>query len=254
MSEDELDVGLFEEPDGFLPPPPAEHFVTYKRTVDRAPEEIKLKLVGKSPLWGHLLWNAGIFTANYIDQHPDLVQGKRVIELGAAAGLPSIICGLNSPEKVICTDYPDPDLLNNIQYNIDHCPHLPKGIVQTRGFIWGNNKLTIYNVDTIAEIPDSDKFDLIILLDLVFNHSEHSKLLQDCRELIKADGKVLVVFSPHRPKLLNKDLEFFESAKKFQFDCQQIDLVTWKPMFDEDLETSEIRARVYSYFLIPNFK
>ena len=253
MEDDEvLDTGLFEEPEGFRPPPPPAHFATYKRTVDKKPQEIQLRLVGKSPLWGHLLWNAGKFTADYLDQHPELIQNKRCIELGAAAALPSLICGLNNPAKVVSTDYPDPDLLQNIQYNIDHCEGLNPKVVETRGFIWGNEKSSIYGEEDKQQITEDEKFDLIILLDLIFNHTEHLKLLKDCQELISKDGKVLVVFSPHRPHLLYKDLEFFETAKQFNFTSEQIDMVVWNPMFEEDEETAEVRSRVYSFFLTPN--
>lgn len=254
MSDDEvIDVGMFEEPEDFRPPPLQEHFVTYERVVDKSPREITLRLVGKSPLWGHLLWNAGKFTANYLDEHAEeLVKGKRVLELGAAAALPSVICGLNGAAKVVATDYPEPGLLNSIQYNVEH-NLIPEGIMETRGFIWGNDKASIYGVEQKLVINEEEKFDLIILLDLVFNHTEHLKLLQDCRDLCKKNGKVFVVFSPHRPKLLEKDLEFFETAKQYDFKPEKIDLVNWKPMFEEDDETIEIRSRVYSFFLIPQW-
>lgn len=253
MSSDELSLegGLFDEPEGFLPPPPEPHFASYERKLEGVdPKDIKLRLVGKSPLWGHLLWNAGIFTADYLDKHAtDLVAGKRVLELGAAAGLPSLICTLNKAETVICTDYPDPDLISNIEQNFQYLEQDAKiSPYQVKGYIWGNDYATILGKDTISE---EDKFDLIILSDLVFNHTEHHKLLTTCKDLLKKNGKCLVVFSPHRPHLLDDDLQFFETAKDYNFKLEKIDLVTWKPMFEEDDETVEIRSRVYSFFLIP---
>lgn len=248
-----IDAALFEEPEGFRPPPPSPTFATYERKGEKEPKNVRMRLVGKSPLWGHLLWNAGIFTADYLDKNSeDLINNKRVLELGAAAALPSLICGLNGASKVIATDYPDPDLLQNIQYNIDNCDGLEKGIVETKGLIWGNDKSSVYDVEEKKVIEEDEKFDLIILLDLIFNHTEHLKLLKDCKDLVKSNGKCLVVFSPHRAHLLHKDLEFFETAKQFNFSSEKIDLVTWNPMFEEDDETVEVRSRVYSYFLFPN--
>ncbi|EGV60679.1 Protein N-terminal and lysine N-methyltransferase efm7 [Yamadazyma tenuis] len=256
MSEEEeiLDLGMFEEPADFRPPAAEHHFALYERVTTKAPSTINLRLVGKSPLWGHLLWNAGKYTANYIDEHAEeLVRGKRILELGAAAALPSLICGLNGASEVICTDYPDPDLIENIQYNVDHCQELSPQAVKVRGYIWGGEKAGIYGVEEKKMVLEDEKFDLIILSDLVFNHTEHLKLLQDCRDLLKRDGKVFVVFSPHRPRLLSNDLEFFKTAEQYEFKSVQNDLVIWKPMFEEDDETAEIRARVYSYFLIPQW-
>lgn len=264
MSDDEIsfDGNIFEEPEDFAPPPPEAHFTNYKRIPsEKQPRELKLRLVGASPLWGHLLWNAGIFTANYLDEHSEsLVNGKKILELGAAASLPSIVCGLNSASKVISTDYPDPDLLSNIQYNFDNTEGIDsKSKIKVKGYIWGNDiRPLIYEdiedeQDYPKEIKEDDKFDLIILSDLVFNHTEHHKLLSTCRQSVKKNGKCLIVFSPHRPHLLNDDLEFFKTCEEYDFKSEKIDLVNWTPMFKEDDETIGIRSRVYSFFLIPQW-
>lgn len=80
MSDDEISIegNLFDEPEGFLKEVPESHFSTYKRKLSNvSPQEITLKLVGSSPLWGHLLWNAGIFTADYLDKHSnELIKDK----------------------------------------------------------------------------------------------------------------------------------------------------------------------------------
>lgn len=49
-----------------------------------------------------------------------------MLELGAGAGLPSIVCALSGAKEVVVTDYPDADLVENLRYNIDHCDALPK--------------------------------------------------------------------------------------------------------------------------------
>ncbi|RLV84697.1 Protein N-methyltransferase NNT1 [Meyerozyma sp. JA9] len=249
MSDDEIDVGLFEEPEGFLPPPPEPHFATYERKINGAkPSTIEMRLVGKSPLWGHMLWNAGIYTADYLDKHSkELVRGKRVLELGAAAGLPSLVCGLNEAAYVLSTDYPDPDLIANIQYNVDHTPDAKN--IEVRGYIWGNDiGAMMFNEENKAAKED-EKFDLIILSDLIFNHNQHHNLLKSCKQLLNASGLIFVVFSPHRAHLLHEDLRFFETCKEYGFKSKQNDMQIWNPMFEEEEETAEIRSRVYSYFL-----
>lgn len=251
--------GLFTEPEDFLPPPPSAHFAEYERCrispkSTSQLKQIKLRLVGSSPLWGHLLWNAGIYTAKHLDDNVELVKDKTVLELGAAAGLPSLVSSLIGAKKVVCTDYPDADLLQNIQYNVDHVVFGGEEVSETsgskrnivvEGYIWGNDYLPLQ--EHIG--GQSKSFDLIILSDLVFNHTEHVKLLQTTKDLLARDGKALVVFSPHRPKLLNDDLRFFETAKEFGLEPTFIEMVNWQPMFDEDEETSEIRSRVYAHYL-----
>ncbi|KAL6942303.1 Protein N-terminal and lysine N-methyltransferase efm7 [Hanseniaspora vineae] len=242
--------GMFEEPEDFRPLPPQDHYTSYKRVnSSEEPSEIKLKLIGTSPLWGHLLWNAGIYTANHLDKYgKELVTGKDVLELGAAAGLPSVICGLHGARKVVCTDYPDSDLMANIQYNVDQ--YNTKKNVVVEGYIWGNDYEPLTK-HLSSDSGNDKKFDLIIMSDLVFNHTEHHKLLKTGRDLLKENGKILVVFSPHRPWLLENDLQFFETAKEepYGFTVEKIEMVNWKPMFDEDEETVEIRSRVYAYYL-----
>lgn len=253
-SEDfELDSGMFEEPQDFRPPQAESHYVEYERKVtDPVPSKIKLKLVGKSPLWGHLLWNAGIYTADYLDKHAkDLVTGKRVLELGAASALPSLVCALNDASLVVSTDYPDPELISNIEDNFEAIkPHVANS-VEVKGFIWGNDVASLFGAQEDTEITEKDKFDLVILSDLVFNHTEHEKLLKTCQETCKKNGKCFVVFSPHRAHLVDADLKFFETCEHYGFRADPIDLIQMTPMFEEDETTASIRARVYSYYLTP---
>lgn len=244
------DIGLFEEPESFRPAPPEAHYASYTReTISKAAkyqtQNIDLRLIGASPLWGHLLWNAGKYTAMHLDKYPEIVRDKTVLELGAASSLPSLVSALVGARKVVCTDYPDTDLISNIEYNVQHLePIEARNKIVVEGYIWGNSYEPL-----LSHIQDENHFDLLILSDLVFNHTEHHKLLRTTKDLMKRDGKALVVFSPHRPKLLQNDLEFFELAKTYQLQPKLIELVNWSPMFEEDEETAEIRSRVYAYYL-----
>ncbi|GMM48447.1 S-adenosylmethionine-dependent methyltransferase [Pichia kluyveri] len=270
MSDDEfsLEGGLFVEPEDFRPPPPEAHFVKYERKycTDESKHnitEINLRLIGSSPLWGHLLWNAGIYTGDFIEKNYEkYIKNKFVLEFGSASALPCLLSSLNNAKKVISTDYPDPELINNIQYNIDHLGYpLAKDIIKPEGFIWGNSTEDI----SLLLKENNGKADFLIMSDLVFNHSEHKKLLKSCKELIKplnngkprSGGKCLVVFSPHRPHLLENDLNFFKTAEEeFNFDVELVEMIHWHvPMFPEDytIESEEIRKRIYCYLLHPTW-
>jgi EEF1A N-terminal glycine/lysine methyltransferase len=67
---------------------------------DDSPRTLNLRFVGQHPLWGHHLWNASKVLADYFDLNPELVRGKRVLELGAGGALPSFIAACNGAEKV----------------------------------------------------------------------------------------------------------------------------------------------------------
>lgn len=78
-------------------------------------------------LQGHFLWNAGRTISVYLEERADeLVKNKSVLELGAGAGLPSLMCALHGASHTVVTDYPDAALIENLQYNIEHCDILLK--------------------------------------------------------------------------------------------------------------------------------
>ncbi|KAL2919896.1 Protein N-terminal and lysine N-methyltransferase efm7 [Polyrhizophydium stewartii] len=130
-----IPADVFEEPAGFRPPSPQPSSTTFSREPSSVqpgtPKDFVVHLVAKHSLWAHWLWNAGKSMTNFLDKHKDMVAGKDVLELGAAAALPSIIAALNGARKVVSTDYPDPPLLNNIRLNaIENAPaYLENGTI-----------------------------------------------------------------------------------------------------------------------------
>lgn len=48
-----------------------------------------------------------------------------MLELGAGAGLASLVAAILGAQKVVVTDYPDRDLISNIEHNIASCPLIP---------------------------------------------------------------------------------------------------------------------------------
>jgi nicotinamide N-methyltransferase len=165
-----------------------------------------------------------------------------VLELGAGAGLPSLVCALNGASRVVVTDYPDADLIDNLRYNITHCKLLstPPSIV-AEGYLWGAPIQ-----DIIQHLPNSDEtFDVLILADLLFNHSEHAKLIKTVQLTLKKspDAKAYVFFTPYRPWLLQKDLAFFDAAKEAGFAVEKtFEKVMDKVMFEEDPGVSSTRT------------
>jgi nicotinamide N-methyltransferase len=121
---DDEGLDIFQEPESFRLPEKEATFETHKLL---SGEELRLRLVGHNPLWGHMLWNAGRTISKFIETSAsELVHGKNVLELGAGAGLPSIVSALNGAETVVVTDYPDADLVDNLRYNIEHS--VPTGL------------------------------------------------------------------------------------------------------------------------------
>jgi nicotinamide N-methyltransferase len=76
------------------------------------------------------------------------------------------MCGAS---KVVITDYPDQSLVDNMIWNAD--VNLDKGVrgnVDVEGFVWGAK------VDSLLEKSGGEGYDVLVLSDLVFNHSQVS--------------------------------------------------------------------------------
>jgi nicotinamide N-methyltransferase len=154
--------------------------------------------------------------------------------LGAGAGLPSLVCAINNAAQVVVTDYPDADLVDNLRYNVTHCEDLPEGAsnIVAEGYLWGapTESLT-------KHLSEESGFDVLILADLLFNHSEHAKLINSVKLTLKKSAKSIayVFFTPYRPWLLQKDLAFFDLARESGFIVKKtLEKVMDKVMFEED--------------------
>lgn len=67
---------------------------------------------------GMRLWTAGIYLSDFMIRLP-LCQGRNVLELGAGTGCTGILLALSTNlKKIIMTDF-HPDVIENLQFNID---------------------------------------------------------------------------------------------------------------------------------------
>lgn len=149
------------------------------------------------------------------------------------------------------TDYPDADLIENLQYNIDTCFALPvRSSIAAEGYLWGASTEQLE-----SHLPDEDKhagFDTLILADLLFNHSEHGKLINTVEQTLKKglNSQALVFFTPYRPWLLEKDLVFFTLAQESGFKVEKIfEEIMERVMFEEDPGDELLRRTVFGYRL-----
>ncbi|KAG2018773.1 hypothetical protein CC2G_008164 [Coprinopsis cinerea AmutBmut pab1-1] len=173
-----------------------------------------------------------------------MYKDKNVLELGAGGALPSLVTAKNGAGAVVITDYPDKSLIENIDYNVQsNLTSEEQKHVSSKGYIWGQPTSGLLD----CEQP---KFDLVILSDLIFNHSQHDALLSTCESVIRSDAsQVLVFYSHHRPHLAHRDMLFFEKAKERQWEVEKVVEEKFPPMFPEDPGDEDVRATVHGWRL-----
>jgi EEF1A N-terminal glycine/lysine methyltransferase len=265
MSSDdcEFNVALFDEPETYFEPEKSAKWL--KVQVGDA-QHFRLRLIGSHVLWAHHLWNASqVMSELLLGLRPSqlfaLADGldddtlrshllafdaakKHCIELGAGAALPSLVCARNGASCVLATDYPDQCLIDNIEINRKE-NLADDGVFVARGFLWGKD------MDEVAGADAKHTFDLVLLSDLLFNHSAHEAMLDSIDYFMAPSGRAIVAFSHHRPRYADRDLKFFElaAAAPYNLDVVKIGTVKMDPMFPEDEGSLEVRSTVHIYSL-----
>lgn len=246
-------AGFFEEPADYYPPSPPPTSQVYTL---QSGKTITLHLVGHSPLEAHHLWNGSRIISKYFENHVAEVHGRTVLELGAGAGLPSIVSAILGAEKVVVTDFPDPDLVANMRKNILGCELIPTtngdaedSPIVADGYVWGADPTHLL---AHLEPIKKDRFDVLILADLLFRHSEHGNMISSIEKTMsrKKTSTAFVCFTSYRPWLQHKDLGFFDLARERGFLVEKIlEEKMDKAMFENDPGDEEVRKTVTCFAL-----
>lgn len=204
-------------------------------------------------LWGEFIYNAARVLSDRIDSEEIDVIGKKCLELGAGCGLPSVIAALHNASEVVISDYGvagDESLIAAIKANIEIItPYIDTSKTKLAGvpFVWG------YPVDPLVQACGTTaKFDRIFLADLLFNRSEHKKLLHSVSHALAEDGIAYVTFSHHDPHKTELDLNFFELARLSEFNLESnfvlMEQRSSYPFVENDGRDID-RGKVYMYTL-----
>lgn len=252
---------LMEDPEGYYPPSPPPTKQVYTM---RSGKAVTLHLVGHSPTEAHHLWNGAKFIADYLEDEPGRVRGKAVLELGAAAGLPSLVAGILGARKVVMTDFPDPELVENMQKNIDECDGTvePRGrierTVDAAGFVWGAEPGPLLarlsgddeDAEGRGQGGTDNKFDVLVLADLLFRHSEHGALVKTIKETMRKQrgSAAYVFFTSYRPWKQDLDMGFFDVARAAGLEVEQVaERKLERPLFAGDPGDIEVQKTVRGF-------
>lgn len=260
-AEDE-DVSLagccfMEEPKDFYRPPPVPTTVEYPFTSSSSKRVLKFHLVASHALWAHYLWNGGRHIANMIAAGELDVKGKRVLEFGAGAAVPSVVAALCGAKHVVATDFPEEPLLDVIRRNV--AENIEDAAVRSRvavhGFLWGADPTPLLrsglDEDTATQQEEEEergKFDVLLMGDLMANHKALPDLAKSVSQLMRRRGGVgIVAFGHHRPWLAERDLMLFQHLRELGVVCTEVASIATTPMFEQDPGPAEVRGTTHVY-------
>jgi nicotinamide N-methyltransferase len=296
---------MFEEPADFRPQTPPPQTITVVLTKSLY---FTVNLIGHHSLWAHCLWNSSkcishwfamnnqILRTNVVAPMPNgsplpdypylyrneslkleapIVQGKCVMELGAGGALPSMSCIFMGARRVLSTDFPEKQLLENMEKTFmdnlgeeQYKKLLQNGQIEIRGHLWGNleelkqRRDCLYDnmgrflqkIDTdeskgsSTSTTETEKFDIIILSDLIFNTSAHGKMMASVRNCsIPEHTEIYLTYSHHRPHKKDQELEVFKVASSLDIDFELLFIQKYPPMFPDDPYPLEEREKVWMW-------
>jgi predicted nicotinamide N-methyase len=130
------------------------------------------------PYWAKL-WPAAHVLAVFIYEHPDLLKNKRVLELGAGLGLPSLLAA-KFASSVICSDL-DEEAVRFIEMNIT-LNNLTNMVAKKMD--WGH-------------LPADLDADVLLMSDINYDQKDFQTLLELFQQYL-AMGKMLLLSTPQR--------------------------------------------------------
>lgn len=135
------------------------------------------------------LWPAAIVFCRYLCANPDLVRGKRVVELGAGGGLVGLVCAALGASHVCITDVPG--ALPQLEANLQRNPSLhSSGLVSVAPCTWGES------AHTDALLAGGGRFDVVLSCEVIYKQDEEVLLaLLETQDVLLATG-------PHALNLL----------------------------------------------------
>ena len=141
-------------------------------------QEKRRDLEAPFPFWAKV-WPSAIAMAEYLQLNPDIITGKKVLELAAGLGLPSIVAA-HYAETVCCSDYLE-DAVDSARQNILH------------------NRLS--NVDCKLydwnDLPDDLIADILLMSDVNYEPAEFDQLIALFEKFLLR-GTTIILTTPGR--------------------------------------------------------
>ncbi|CAE6934432.1 EEF1AKMT3, partial [Symbiodinium sp. KB8] len=153
---------------------------------------------------GCIVWPSAHSMCAHLCAHPELVRGKRVVELGAGTGLVGLVCAALGASEVVLTDLSQglPLLKRNVQLNL--------GALCDGGHSTSVAELKWGREASVQVAPTG--CDIVIGCEVIYQHDDETAvaLVETMRHLAGKDGFCLMAYE-FRDGLM-QDAVFFDAA------------------------------------------
>ena len=130
------------------------------------------------PFWAKV-WPSAIVMAEYLQENPEIVKGKKVLELAAGLGLPALVAAQYA-EKVCCSDY------------------LEKAVDVARQSVLHNRLPNIdCHVYNWNHLPDDLSADILLMCDVNYEPDEFDQLTTIFERFLLR-GTTIILSTPGR--------------------------------------------------------
>lgn len=152
--------------------------------VERAGRELDDAEVLRLTPYFATLWPAGRALAQWVAEHPNLIRGRRVVEVGCGLGLPALVAARLGGHVHACDAHPDVAAL------LRHNAALNEAYVRF-------HPLDVADPDALADLGD---FDVVLASDVVYEAGLASRVAPALARLCRPRGQI-VLADPGRPLL-----------------------------------------------------
>ncbi|KAD4178242.1 hypothetical protein R6Q59_021804 [Mikania micrantha] len=192
--------------------------------------------LGAPGVTGSVMWDSGIVLGKFLENAVEtgllVLQGKKVVEVGAGCGLVGCIAALLG-SQVILTDMPD--RLRLLKKNIeDNLYGDVRGCATVNELIWGDRP----DPELVKPVPD-----FVIGSDVIYSEEAVTDLLETLVDL-SGSGTTIILAGELRNDAV---LEYFMEAAMDDFIIGRVDQTGWHP----DYRSPRVAMYVLVKKLIP---
>lgn len=156
------------------------------------------------PHWTRL-WPSALAMADFIAQHPELVQNKDVLELAAGLGLPGLLAARYA-KTVCCSDYLDASVVTMLK----SAQHLQLTNVSCQLLDWNH-------------LPADLHADVLLMSDINYDPGQFEQLYEVLQKFLR-QGTVILLSTPQRlmaKPFIERLLPFCKHQSEIQVEHQQ---------------------------------